>query len=252
MSGHARGLAAALAAACVLAGGCGGDDDGPSAGADAGPEPPARTDAGTGTISVERTVGRLGDAVTAEAGDSVEELLGRGGPIPEETAQPPSDDTGVAVGAACRDGDLEPSAANLARIRKSTLCFMNAHRRAHGLPRLRSNGLLARAARRHSQDMVTRRYFAHDSPSGGSVTDRLRLIRYIPRRRNWTVGENLAWGSGALGAPRATVQAWMDSPPHRKNLLSASYSSVGIGIVLGNPVDGGGGATYTTNFGRIG
>lgn len=247
-----RGFSAALAAALMLAAGCGEESDSPSAGAGAKPAPPAHTSTtGTGTLDIERTVGRLGDAVTAEASDPVEKLLGRGGPIPDDVAEPPSDDTGVAGAAACRDGELEPTAANVARVRASTLCFMNAERRAEGLPALKSHARLARAALRHSRDMVKRRYFAHNSPSGRSVTHRLRAARYIPKRRSWIIGENLAWGSGALSSSRPTVQAWMNSPPHRKNLLSASYASVGIGIALGNPSDGGGGATYTTNFGRI-
>ena len=41
----------------------------------------------------------------------------------------------------------------------------------------------------------------------------------------------------------------MNSPPHRANILSSSFRSIGIGIAYGTPV-GGGGGTYTTDFGR--
>jgi uncharacterized protein YkwD len=41
----------------------------------------------------------------------------------------------------------------------------------------------------------------------------------------------------------------MNSPPHRANILSGSFRSIGIGVASGTPV-GGGGGTYTTDFGR--
>jgi uncharacterized protein YkwD len=50
---------------------------------------------------------------------------------------------------------------------------------------------------------------------------------------------------------RAIGAAWMDSPPHRANILSSSFRAIGIGIALGTP-SGGAGATYTTDFGRRG
>jgi uncharacterized protein YkwD len=51
-----------------------------------------------------------------------------------------------------------------------------------------------------------------------------------------------------FGTPAAMVDAWMHSPGHRLNLLHRSFRDVGIGIVAGTPT-GGGGATYTTDFG---
>ena len=57
-------------------------------------------------------------------------------------------------------------------------------------------------------------------------------------------------GNGGLATPRAIVEAWMASPPHRETLLNASYRTVGIGVALGVPVrDAGDGATYTADFG---
>ena len=72
-------------------------------------------------------------------------------------------------------------------------------------------------------------------------------------RGNWTIGENIAWGSGALATPRAIVNGWMHSPGHRANILRASFRDIGIGIRLGAPGPGlSGGATYVTDFGRHG
>jgi len=45
------------------------------------------------------------------------------------------------------------------------------------------------------------------------------------------------------------VDAWMNSPGHRENLLSADYGQVGLGLALGTPTDRTWGATYTTDFG---
>ena len=54
--------------------------------------------------------------------------------------------------------------------------------------------------------------------------------------RSWSVGENLAWGTGVLATPRATVRAWMHSPDHRANLLDRRFADVGIGVAAGAPI----------------
>ena len=50
--------------------------------------------------------------------------------------------------------------------------------------------------------MVARGYFAHSEPSGDTLVDRLVGARYMRRNSDWTVGENLAWGTGSLATPR--------------------------------------------------
>ncbi len=148
---------------------------------------------------------------------------------------------------ACSAAHVEVHA--IRRARDATLCLLNRVRARHGLAPLRLNAKLSRAARRHSHDMVRRRYFAHDSLSGRSPFDRMRATHYVPRNTTWWLGENIGWGSGSLSEPAALVRAWMHSPPHRANILSGNFRDIGIGIALGAPV-GGGGATYTTDFGR--
>jgi Cysteine-rich secretory protein family len=63
------------------------------------------------------------------------------------------------------------------------------------------------------------------------------------------VGENIGWGQASLATARSMVTAWMNSPGHRENLLSADYTQVGLGLALGTPTDQTWGATYTTDFG---
>src|SRR5204862_5667325 len=109
---------------------------------------------------------------------------------------------------------------------------------------------LAKASVDHSQDMVDQKYFAHDSLDGRDLVARLGEVAYIPKSGSWIVGENLAWGSGALATPNALVNAWMNSPPHKENLLASDFRDVGMGVVFGTPSSGAdSGVTATTDFG---
>ena len=150
---------------------------------------------------------------------------------------------------ACADADLEPSAGNLRRVRAAVVCLHNEVRAQHELPPLRENKRLRRAALGHSRDMVGDRYFAHTTPEGTTMVDRILRARYAGRGDGWTLGENLAWGTGSRGTPRGAVEAWMTSPGHRANLLKGAYREVGVGVALGVPVSGAAGVTYTVDFG---
>jgi uncharacterized protein YkwD len=99
--------------------------------------------------------------------------------------------------------------------------------------------------------MVRHHYFAHVSPSGSTVTERVKKAGYLHGARRHTIGENIAWGSGSAAAPAAIVQAWMNSPPHRAIILTAAFRDVGVGIAAGAP-QGGPGQTYTLDVGRRG
>jgi uncharacterized protein YkwD len=150
---------------------------------------------------------------------------------------------------ACSDADLEASSANLLRIRKAVLCLHNQIRAQHGLKSLRANRRLRRAAVGHSRDMVRHDYFEHTTPQGVTMLDRILHSRYVRADQGWVLGENLAWGTGTYGTPRGALEAWMDSPPHRANILRGAYRDVGIGIVVGVPGTRTAGATYTLDFG---
>ncbi len=99
--------------------------------------------------------------------------------------------------------------------------------------------------------MVTRRYFSHVSASGEDFVSRIKRAGYLRGARAWTVGENLAWGSGSLGSPAEIVRGWMQSPPHKANILNGRFREVGVGIALGVPLPEAEvvGATYNTGFG---
>ena len=122
-------------------------------------------------------------------------------------------------------------------------------RAANGLPLLRESARLRRAAVAHSADMVAHAYFAHNALSGATLTDRLRRVGYVRNSVRWTIGENLAWGSGSLSTPGAVMRAWLGSAGHRANLLRRSFRELGIGVAAGMPSNPASGATYTADFG---
>lgn len=150
----------------------------------------------------------------------------------------------------CAYTSVKPTPGNLPAVRAAVLCLHNRERSARGLPLLRENSKLRRAAEGHSGDMVTSRYFAHESLSGADMADRILRTGYA-RGRAWSLGENIAWGTGSLGTAAEIQRAWMESPGHRANILRRQFREIGIGIAVGAPVDAGGleGATYTADFG---
>ena len=153
------------------------------------------------------------------------------------------------VAADCGNTDVLPTADNLAQIRAAVLCLHNQTRAAKGLPLLRENAKLDKAALGHSNDMVAEGYFDHTTPGGTSFVDRIFAAGYVRRDGGWVLGENLAWGTGDLSTPDGVMTSWMNSPGHKANILKRAYREVGIGIKLGVPTDGTVGATYTLDFG---
>jgi len=152
---------------------------------------------------------------------------------------------------ACSAANASVDTATKRALIRATLCRLNVERGRHGLRPLRLNRRLSAAARRHSRAMARRHFFSHNSLNGASFLDRIRRTGYLRGARRWTVGENIAWGSGKLSTPLSIGRAWMNSSGHRANILSRSFRSIGIGIAAGTP-SGGGGAIYTTDFGRRG
>jgi uncharacterized protein YkwD len=239
-------IPAVLVAASIGLAGCG------SAGGPAGPPAPGAKPGAAGALSLGVTDGRLGGAVTDESGGRPRELS-PGGPIDAAAVRrPPSGRDGVAAGDACARTDLQPTASNLSTVAEATLCLLNGERADRGLAQLRLNDRLQRAALRHGDDMVEHLYFAHVGRDGSRPAERIRASGYLSSGGAWHIGENLAWGSGELAAPKKIMAAWMGSPGHRANILQRAYREIGFGVIAGNPSSrGGGGATYVTEFGVV-
>ncbi len=152
----------------------------------------------------------------------------------------------------CGGADARPGSSRRSRriASRALLCLLNKTRRAHGLRPLRGNARLLKAAERHSRSMVERGYFSHVEPGGLSPLDRVRRTGYLSGALRFTCGENIGWGDGPTSTPRSMMRAWMNSAPHRANILSAGFREVGLGGVPGTPASAhASGGTYTTVFG---
>jgi uncharacterized protein YkwD len=149
----------------------------------------------------------------------------------------------------CADADLDATKDNLGRIRGAILCLHNQIRAQNDLPALRENKRLRTAALGHSRDMVKTGFFEHTTPKGVTMVDRILKAKYVREDEGWALGENLAWGTGSYGTPRGAVDAWMQSPGHKANILKRSFREMGVGVVIGVPVSDAAGATYTVDFG---
>lgn len=152
--------------------------------------------------------------------------------------------------------NAKPTAANLAAVESAVICLTNNEREAAGLARLTPSPILAKASKAHSQDMVSRRFFAHAHPSTPTQKSmfRAKLAGYCTMSFCST-GENLYCSGGSTSTPRHAVTAWMNSAGHRANILAPKFREIGVGIVLASPstnCDGSAPATYTQVFGAQG
>src|SRR5438128_1825537 len=97
---------------------------------------------------------------------------------------------------------------------------------------------------------------ANPNDVSASVAQRATLCLLNAERRAHhlrRLRENIAWGSLDWATPRAIMRSWMNSPPHRANILNRSFRDIGIGVARGAPVSGvSNAATYVTDFGARG
>lgn len=100
--------------------------------------------------------------------------------------------------------------------------LINKERQQAGLAPLIEQAQLTMAARLHSQDMACNDYFSHDSPSTGSLVDRITAQGYSYS----SLGENIAAG---YTSPADVVASWMNSSGHRANILEPGFTQIGIG-----------------------
>jgi uncharacterized protein YkwD len=155
---------------------------------------------------------------------------------------------------ACTGARAVPTRATVDRARTATLCLVNAERRRRGKRALRTNGELQRSASAYARTMVRGGFFAHVTPSGLTLRQRIRRDGdYIDRAWRWRVGENIGWGAGPGATPAGIVAAWLASPEHRRTLLDGDFRDMGVGIAPGAPVDAElsvPAATYVNHFGQ--
>lgn len=126
---------------------------------------------------------------------------------------------------------------DLPRLGNRLLAEINLLRRQQGLAPLRANAALASAAREQSLSMAAHGFFGHESFGGSPFWKRVETKYPKPADGSWGVGENLVWRSPGLSAERA-LQLWLQSPPHRENLLRTSWREIGIAAVHASAAPG--------------
>lgn len=122
----------------------------------------------------------------------------------------------------------------------------NRERSSRGLPVFCVDANLQAAAREHSEDMIRRDYMSHDT-KGRNETFYERIQRH--GYEGLPVGENYVGGNGKGGEPEAGMRWWMNSKPHRRNILDPDFDEIGIGVATGRFKSYDGWKMYTADFG---
>jgi uncharacterized protein YkwD len=129
---------------------------------------------------------------------------------------------------------------------------INAVRREHGLRPLVRSSKLSTAASQHTREMGVEGYFEHESLDSTPFWKRIARWYSSKNWRSWSVGENLLYSSPDLTASEG-VKMWMNSAPHRANLLSRSWREIGISAMhfdaAPGEYDGGPVTLVTADFG---
>jgi len=111
--------------------------------------------------------------------------------------------------------------------KKGVIEWTNNQREKNGLPPLSESSKLDQTAEAKVNDMFQKQYFAHASPSGEGVGDLAKNFGYD----FIILGENLALGN--YKNDEDLVQAWMNSPGHRENILNSRYQEIGVAVKNG-------------------
>ncbi|MCC9739199.1 CAP domain-containing protein [Streptomyces sp. MNU89] len=116
------------------------------------------------------------------------------------------------------------------------LVLVNRERREAGCSPVTADPVLADLARAFSRDMAERDFFAHTDPDGTTPWDRAGRLGI-----EGLGGENIARGQTTA---EAVMEAWLDTPRHRANILNCDYRTLGVGAHFGD-----GGPWWTQDFG---
>ena len=113
------------------------------------------------------------------------------------------------------------------------LAQTNAERAARGIPPLRTSETLMRVAQSYACTMVVTNKLSHRGPDGKLPKARIRSMGC----RSSLTAENIAMG---FSSGDSTMNLWMSSSGHRRNILLRGVNSVGIGVAAPKPGQGGG------------
>ncbi|WP_371654956.1 MULTISPECIES: CAP domain-containing protein [unclassified Streptomyces] len=127
-----------------------------------------------------------------------------------------------------------PSAEQAAAA--TIVSLVNQQRAQAGCSPVKADASLAALATAFSDDMAARGFFDHTDPDGKSPWDRAAKAGV-----GNLGGENIARGQADA---KAVMEAWMNSPGHRANILNCDYKTLGVGVHFGE-----GGPWWTQDFG---
>ena len=130
-----------------------------------------------------------------------------------------------------------PNIDSIKELETEVIRLVNIERSKRGLQTLQQNWELSRIARYKSQDMIDKGYFAHTSPTYGSF---FQMIDSFGVKASGAA-ENIAQGQRT---PQHVMSSWMNSPGHKNNILSESFSEIGVGVAK----DSNGNLTWTQMF----
>ncbi len=143
-------------------------------------------------------------------------------PAQQPTQQAPKQ-TQTAPKPAAQTQNNAPTTGTVSQYVQQVIDLTNAQRSKNGLPALKADTQLNGVAQKKSVDMQQKNYFSHTSPTYGSPFDMMRDFGVTYK----SAGENIAQGQRT---PQEVVTAWMNSEGHRKNILSANYTHIGVGF----------------------
>jgi len=123
--------------------------------------------------------------------------------------------------------DTKAKKLELSEDEQSLLDLTNAARKKENLSPLKANKLLFEVARAHSANMAKQGKMEHVL-DGKNPAQRAEAGGY----RLSSLGENIA--AGFNWSLETVMKTWMQSPPHRANILQGKYTEIGIGIVRGD------------------
>lgn len=132
----------------------------------------------------------------------------------------------------CANADLVPrDAADAKKAETATRCLINRTRNRKGLRSVRFNSDLQKAADWQANDMLEHRYFAHERSGGPGFAGRITRFGYGSSDNGYSLGENIAWATCEIATPRQMVKMWMDSPPHRANILRRQFKEQAVSVL---------------------
>ena len=138
----------------------------------------------------------------------------------------------------CLNADTNSAYLELRAFDTSVFCLINQRRAENGLKPLRNNGLLRDAAAIYATSQLSGQFYGHDGCLNGknncsTPSGRLKFLNYITPKYAWIVGEVLRGAHPETATPNLVVQAWLDSPIHRVEVLKGKYREMGVSSVRG-------------------